>query len=275
MPPRPDDTSERAADSSAQAGLFDFREVANFPRDYLATYYCQPPTADERMVLAFLAEHFPKIPSRPCAIEIGCGPTVHHVLPLAPYVSAIHMADYLPENLDEVRRWRDRERGAHQWEEYTALTLALERRPTALADIENRERDVRRKMTRFVLCDLKSDIPLGTPRQYAAVCSFYCGENIGITRDEWFKVMQRLANLTQPGGFLFLSALRETTYYVVRSSDGRSQRLPSACLTERDFADVLPRLGFATDDLVIDSRRLTGQEGEGVNGVILVAARKA
>jgi hypothetical protein len=130
-------------------------------------------------------------------------------------------------------------------------------------------------MTRFLLCDLKSDLPLGTQSQYAAVCSFYCGENIGITRDEWFKVMQRLANLTQSGGFLFLSALRETTYYVVRSSDGSSQRLPSAYLTDGDFADVLPRLGFAIDNMVIESRRLTGQEDEGVNGIILVAARKA
>jgi NNMT/PNMT/TEMT family len=275
MPSRPDDAIAKAAESSAHAGLFDFREVANFPRDYLATYYCQPPTTDEQMVLAFLAEHFPKIESQPCAIEIGCGPTVHHVLPLAPYVSAIHMADYLPENLDEVRRWRDREPDAHQWEEYTALTLDLEGRPKGPADIERRERDVRRKMTRFLVCDLKSDVPLGTPRQYAAVCSFYCGENIGITRDEWLKVMQRLANLTQPGGFLFLSALRETTYYVVRSSDGSSQRLPSAYLTERNFAEVLPQLGFAIHDMVIDSRGLTGQEDEGVNGVILVAARKA
>jgi hypothetical protein len=93
----------------ADTGLFDFRSVANFPRDYLATYYCQPPTADEQMVLAFLAQHYPKLESQPCAIEIGCGPTVHHVLPLAPFVSEIHMADYLPGNLRQVRRWRDGE----------------------------------------------------------------------------------------------------------------------------------------------------------------------
>ena len=87
--------------------------------------------------------------------------------------------------------------------------------------------------------------------------------------------MRRLANLTSPGGYLFLSALRETDYYVVTSSDGSKQRLPSAFLTEQDFADALPQLGFAAADTVIDSKRLTGQETEGVNGVILVAALKA
>ena len=147
----------------ADTGLFDFRNVANFPRDYLATYYCQPPTIDERVVLGFLAQHYRKLTSQPCAIEIGCGPTVHHVLPLAPFVSEIHMADYLPENLDQVRRWRDGEPDAHRWQEYTALTLSLEGRPNGQADIERRELDTKRKMTRFMLCDLKSDTPLRIP----------------------------------------------------------------------------------------------------------------
>jgi hypothetical protein len=155
------------------------------------------------------------------------------------------MADYLPGNLRQVRRWRDGESNAHRWQEYTALTLSLERRPNGQADIERRELDTRRKLTRFLLCDLKNDTPLRTPRQYSAVCSFYCGENIGITKDEWFRVMRRLANLTRPGGYLFLSALRETDYYVVKSSDGASHRFPLAFLTEQDFATALPQLGFA------------------------------
>ena len=275
MPSRIDmPATARSAAHSAGAGLFDFRDVDNFARDYLATYYCQPPAPDEQVVLSFLAEHYRKIACQPCAIEIGCGPTVHHALPLAPYVSEIHMADYLPENLEEVKQWRDGHPDAHRWQEYTTLTLSLEGLPAGPADVEKRERDVRRKMTRFLVCDLKSDLPLGARHNYSAVCSFYCGENIGITPEEWFNVMRRLADLTRPGGYLFLSALRETTFYSVRSAGGSSRRLPSVYLTESDFARVLPQLGFDASDMVIDSRRLSGQENDGVNGVILVAARK-
>jgi hypothetical protein len=258
----------------ADTGVFDFVTVSNFARDYLSTYYCQPPTHDEQAVLSFLIRHYSRLESLPCAIEIGCGPTVHHVLPLVPYVSEIHMADYLPDNLEQVRLWRDNAPDAHCWDEYTSLTLVQEGVSASPADVRRREEDTRRKISRLIQCDLKRDLPLGAPRQYAAVGCFYCAENIGVTKDEWRRVMRRVAELTAPGGYLFMSALRETDFYVVKSADGTPNRLPSAFLTERDFREVLPALGFAPQHTVIESQRLTGQEQEGVNGVVLVAARK-
>ncbi len=258
-----------------QDAVFDFNGVPDFARDYLSTYYSQPPTNDERVVLSFLARHYPLIKSQPCAIEIGCGPTVHHVLSLAPFVSEIHMADYLPDNLDQVRRWRNGMPDAHHWHDYTAFALSREGRESTNAEIERREADARRKITRLLHCDLKRDQPLPTQQDYAVVTSFYCAENIGITHDEWFRVLRRLANLTASGGYLFLSALRETHFYVVESADGRRQRLPSAYLTEQHFRDALPALGFDIRRTVIESASLEGQEETGVNGVILVAASKA
>jgi nicotinamide N-methyltransferase len=226
-------------------------------------------------VLSFLARHYPAIKSQPCAIEIGCGPTVHHVLSLAPFVSEIHMADYLPDNLDQVRRWRNGMPDAHHWHDYTAFALSLEGRESTQAEIERRETDTRRKITRLLHCDLTSDQPLPAEQDYAVVTSFYCAENIGITHDEWFKALRRLASLTAPRGYLFLSALRETHFYVVESADGRRQRLPSAYLTEEHFRDALPALGFDMRRSAIESTSLKGQEEAGVKGVILVAALKA
>jgi hypothetical protein len=255
-------------------GVFDFVTVSNFARDYLSTYYCQPPTHDEQAVLSFLIRHYPKIESLPCAIEIGCGPTVHHVLPLAPYVSEIHMADYLADNLEQVRLWRDNAEDAHSWHEYTSLTLVQEGGPASPVDVRRREDDTRNKISRLIQCDLKRDSPLGSRHQYAAVGCFYCAENIGVTKDEWRRVMHRVAELTAPRGYLFMSALCETDFYVVKAADGTLNRLPSAFLTERDFRELLPAVGFDPQHTVIESQGLTGQEQEGVNGVILVAARK-
>jgi hypothetical protein len=279
MSARPNHLTEASRDAidgllTPQEAVFDFNVVSNFSDDYLSTYYSQPPTNDEQVVLSFLARHYPKIASQPCAIEIGCGPTVHHVLPLAPYVSEIHMADYLPDSLEQVRRWRDGVPDAHRWNHYTAFALSLEGRGSTIAEIERREADTRRKMTSLLHCDLKRDQPLPTTRQYSVVTSFYCAENIGITHDEWFNVMRRLANLTASGGYLFLSALRETHFYVIESADGRRQRLPSAYMTEQHFRDVLPKLGFDIRQTVLESMSLEGQEEAGVKGVILVAAAK-
>jgi hypothetical protein len=278
MPPQPRHLRNAAADEirvlTAANGIFDFNVVSNFSRNYLSTYYCQPVTIDEQAVLSFLVRQYPKITSQPCAIEVGCGPTVHHVLPLTPFVSEIHMADYLPDSLELVRLWRENTPDAHRWDHYTALTLSLEGRPNTNAEIERREAETRRKISRLLRCDLKSDAPLGTPQQYPVVGSFYCAENIGVTKDEWMRVMRRLAGLTASGGYLFLSALRNTHFYVVKSADGTPNRLPCASLTEQDFRELLPALGFDSRQTVIESRQLTGQENEGVNGVILVAALK-
>ncbi len=260
---------------TAERGIFDFNVVPNFARDYLSTYYCQAPTQDEQAVIAFLASHYRRIPATSWAIEIGCGPTVHHVLPLAPYVSEIHMADYLPENLEQVRLWRDRAPGAHEWQDYTALTLALEGREATPAAVARREAETRAKISRFRHCDLKMDSPLETSDVYPVVACFYCVENIGVTTAEWTRVMRRVAALTAPGGYLFLSALNQTEFYVVRSADGRLNRLPAAYLTEDDFRQILPTLGFDAGATIVESRSFTGQEREGVNGVVLVAARKA
>ena len=184
------------------------------------------------------------------------------------------MADYLPDNLEQVRRWRNGSPDAHRWNHYTALTLSLEGREATNAAIEQREADTRRKITRLLHCDLKQDQPLQNEQQYSVVTSFYCAENIGITHDEWQRVLSRLASLTAPGGYLFLSALRETHFYVVESANGDRRRLPSAYLTEQDFRDVLPQLGFDIRQTVLESASLEGQEEAGVNGVILVAALK-
>ena len=127
--------------------------------------------------------------------------------------------------------------------------------------IERREADTRRKITSLLHCDLKRDQPLHNEQQYSVVTSFYCAENIGITHDEWFRVLRRLANLTAPGGYLFLSALRETHFYVVESADGRRQRLPSAYLTEQHFRDVLPaaRIRHPSDGPGIRVTRRSGR----------------
>jgi hypothetical protein len=106
------------------------------------------------------------------------------------------------------------------------------------------------------------------------VASFYCAENIGITRREWRNVMRRLAGLTAAGGMLFLSALRETDFYVVRSGDGTLRRLPAACLTAADFEELLPELGFRPERTVIESVDIEGLACDGLRGVILVAAQK-
>ena len=95
------------------------------PQEYLADYYrlVEP---DERETIAFFADAMKEAPLDQAVLFLGTGPTLHHVFLAAPKASEIHLADYLPANLEEIERWRRRDPGAHDWREFVRYTLECE-----------------------------------------------------------------------------------------------------------------------------------------------------
>jgi hypothetical protein len=252
------------------SGLFDFRNTRSFTRHYMETFYRdKPATNDERAVLKFLVKHLAHQGRTAAVLEVGCGPTVHHILPLVPYASELHMADYLPENLEEVRRWVENAPDAYQWHQYTALVLEFERGEAPASAIEEREAQARAKVRRLLPCDLTTPHILIQPVTYDIVTAFYCTEEVGVDIAAWEGVMTNLCRTVAPGGMLYLSCLRNTDHYLVGDT-----RYPCARITEADLRRVLPALGFDMRHSVVEGKAVENQEDEGVFGVVLVAARK-
>jgi hypothetical protein len=90
-------------------------------------------------------------------LVFGTGPTLHQVFLAAPKASEIHLADYLPANLEEIERWRTRDPAAHDWRAFVRYTLECEglTAPTD-GDITRREELTRSKIT----CSPRSRPPL-------------------------------------------------------------------------------------------------------------------
>lgn len=88
------------------------------PGEYLKQYYSLPQLAEDDAHLMRTLTGWLHDTNRlyPTAIDIGCGPTIHNTFALAPYVEAIDLADYLPCNLAEARKWLDNEPAAHDWD---------------------------------------------------------------------------------------------------------------------------------------------------------------
>ena len=196
-------------------GLCEFRSGRSFARGYLQTYYEQEPTNDERVVLSFLVRHLPRIQGAASFLEVGCGPTLHHVLPVAPYVGELVLSDYLDENLEEVEAWRQNLPSAHSWSLFTKHILELEGKGVDIRDIAERESETRRKITGLVHCDLRRRPVIAGARQFPVVGAFYCTEEVGVTLSSWEEVMTNLADLVAPDGWLFLACLRGTESYLV------------------------------------------------------------
>ena len=268
-----DERKENVVSLRPSEGTFDFRDAPPFAVAYLNTYYRQPPTADETAVFRFLAQEFAERAPGGRFLELGCGPTVHHVFPFAPHVSEIHMADYLDENLAQVRLWKANSPSAHDWSQYAALALRHEGRADTPAAVSEREQLARARITRVLACDLKQETPRDLVEHYDGVGCFYCAEEIGISPLEWRRVLRRVAAHVRRGGTLYMAALAGMDSYSVRDASGALVEYPCARIAEDDVTSALSELGFPRAEMKVQSSDIEHPDC-GVTGTVVVAAVK-
>ena len=252
---------------------FDFRATHGFARAYLHTYYSGPPPLDEQVVSRFLVRQARRLRGG-AFVEIGCGPTIHHALPIVTHVDAIHLLDYLPENRHELELWRRAAPTAHAWEAFTKMSLTdagVEPTPAAVAA---REALLRARIARVGACNLLQPTPAADVGAFAAVGCFYCAEEVGISKAAWAEVMARVAAYVSPGGTLFVAALAGMDTYRVEDALGHATELPCANIAADDLRALLPELGFPLAAACIEQHDIPHPD-VGVTGTILVAATKA
>lgn len=257
-----------------KAGTVDFKETPPFALSYLSTYYNQPPTADETAVSKFLIEDFKIKKPSGTFLELGCGPTVHHIFPYAPYVSEIHMADYLDDNLEQVKIWKEGGPKAHDWRPYIGLTLRHEGKEITPESVNERQALSRKKLTKIFTCDLKGPTPPEYRGKYDCVGCFYCTEEIGISFEEWQKVVQRAADYIKPGGTLYMASLAEMNYYAVTNSEGVTADYPCAFINEEVIIKGLTGIGFSKNNIRMKMSEIDHPDC-GVTGTLAVAADKS
>ncbi len=243
------------------------------PRRYLEQYYSSETTGDDVANARFVVAQLRKLSAPPReALEVGCGPTLHHAFSLAPFVERITLADYLPSNLEEARRWVDQDPRAFDWDLCMTGTLAAELdidQSVASTLLPERQRLLRARVRDYTAVDMLRDPPLSEPRTFDLVASYYCLEALGLDRDGWRDCMRRLAELVAPGGALLLGAMRDATIYRVFEHE-----YPVTRVNERDFAALLPELGFEDSSIRVEVAAVPEFADEGFDSVCCVFAVK-
>lgn len=252
---------------------FDYKVIDCFSERYLKTYY-QQIDPDELEIAKFLVREYKKIRGKPSMLELGCGPTIHHVLPAVPYVSRIEMADYLPSNISHIQSWITGENDSHNWHHFSKVILKLEKKDASMESVKRRENDLRKLIKALGLCDVLRKQPLEVHKQFSVVGFFYCAEEVAIHKKEWRRVMLRVSKLVKEGGYLFMAALRGTHYYTIIHDDGFHENLPTAYILEDDIIKVLNEANFDMKKTVIEVAYTPMQKSHGVRGVILVSGKK-
>jgi len=264
----------KAVKIAPKDGTLDFKDTPAFAVSYLKTYYHQPPTADETAVSKFLIEEFKTRPPQGRFLELGCGPTIHHIFPFARFVDEIHMADYLDDNLEQVRLWKEQAPGAHDWGTYAGLNLRFLDGKEDPNEINLLQKISRSKIASVFTCDLKQSTPDKYKGKFDAVGCFYCAEEIGITNAEWRKVIARVVDYIAPGGTLYMAALASMNHYQVVQPSGITLDYPCAYITEEVVNSALKDLGFSNDNIRLKTNEIDHPDC-GLTGTLILAADKS
>lgn len=244
------------------------------PKDYLSEFYLAPTVVpDEIEAVNFQVDFLRKQlgDKNPVVLEFGSGPTAHRAITAAPYVSEIHVVDYMDNNLAELKKWVDKHPESHNWAHYTRYILQCEgiKNPSEQQILE-RENVTRKKITRFLQADAGQKDPLGKEYRnfYAHVYSGFCADSATGDKNTWKKYVRNIASLVAPGGTIFMGALRKARYY----RTGKNY-FPSANVDEHDLRQVL-EIDFLPESITIEVRELPELEPEGYKGILLAYATK-
>lgn len=216
------------------------------PDIYVRQYYEYLGT-ENLAILRFLTQEFQRWAPGGRMLDFGCGPTIYQFIAAAARVQEIHVADFLPRNLQAIQDWVAAKPGVFDWREYTSAVLAQEGlTPVDAHAIEAREAQIRKKLTRYLHCDLTADEPVAGVADgfYDILMSNYCLEQIAPHHD-FEDRLARVFALLRPGGRLILQFTCGMLSYPVGDDDFAT--LP---LDENDFLRILPRLGFAPASMV-------------------------
>jgi len=242
-------------------------------KDYYATYYSEVVLPDEQVVLAYQLEALKRIEHKfGRGLEYGCGPTLHRAIAASRYTFRLDMADWLTDNLTQVRQWLDSDAGNKDWNRFTHYILACEGREQIDARrIERREEHTRKVIRNLYVSDARWRHPLGVDRQsfYDLLVSGFCLDAVSSDRRVWQRCMRNVLSMLHAGGLLILHSLHRCKAYKVGN-----RMFPGANVSEDDLVGSLLDNGFSRDSIDVQVIPCPDNAVYGYAGILVASARK-
>lgn len=148
-------------------------------------------------------------------LEVGCGPTMYTAMSASLAFNDIVMADLVPANIREVRKWVDAEPDAKDWSLFAERQAELEGHvedvekgaSTIIARTRNAIRDV-------TLCNICEPGVLNDRREYFdVVVACLCLDSSSVDEAAHQRATANLAALLNPGGLLIACGLTGNSSY--------------------------------------------------------------
>jgi hypothetical protein len=239
-------------------------------QDYFRTYYSEVVLPDEQVVLAYQVETLKRIEHKfGRALEYGCGPTLHRAIAAARYTFRIDMADWLPDNLVQVRAWLNC--ANDDWNRFTDYILRCEGESPDVRRIERREEQTRKVIRNLHVSDARWTHPLGPDRRafYDLLISGFCLDAVSSEKEVWRRCMRNVLSMLHEGGLLILHSLYRCKAYRVGE-----RMFPGADVSEDDLVESLAANGFARSGIDVHVVPCPENEPYGYAGILVAAGRK-
>lgn len=239
-------------------------------REYLEMWYTHP-TPEITATLDFLRKAYLQVSPNARVLDVCCGPTIYQYMAAAPRVAEIHGADFLEQNLDEIRRWRNSAPDGHTWDYILAEALRLEGlNPPTQADIDGRAAAIRQKLTHLAWCDVRQPHIFGEPtgRVYDVVSNCYGTDVVASTVEEWDAYLGNCCAVLKPGGLLIMTLIKEAQWWP--SGD---LIMPAVALNETHVVEALTKLGFIPGSIETFTETVDDASEVGYSDIIFVTAR--
>ncbi|XP_013395070.1 indolethylamine N-methyltransferase-like, partial [Lingula anatina] len=200
-------------------------------------------------------------------LDLGSGPTIKHHVILSKYFNELAFSDFTEKNREALRKWRDGEAGAFDWDSTFRC----------VADLEGEEENwmalkesFRNKMSTIYPCDLRNPNPLHPvlSKPFDCVTSTFCLEAACSDDVTFDRVIRNVTSLLKDGGHLIIvNSLRQSAYIV------GDVHFSSRSLEKEEYIQSLKSAGL--DEISwYEGEESAGDHLSNSSGIYVIVAKK-
>ncbi|KHN83563.1 putative methyltransferase B0303.2 [Toxocara canis] len=180
---------------------------------YLRDFYTAVDDPAMQLVLTFLPNIATRIGEVENLLDFGAGPTIHVSVAFRNTAKNIYLADYLPQNREELMKWRQN-RSQFDWS-CTIRKMAIIEGLNS-TEVPQMEICARSKVRGVFHCDCLKRPSVNAPssllNRFDVVTTIFCIEYCCNTIDEYKTAIANVVEQVKPGGFFMMGAVLQETW---------------------------------------------------------------
>ncbi|CAI5450233.1 unnamed protein product [Caenorhabditis angaria] len=207
---------------------------------YLEDFYNNVEDPAMQMVLTFLPNIVARVGKIQKILDFGAGPTIHVAACYRETAEEIYLADYLPQNRQELEKWLA---GNSNFDWSHPINMILTREGRTLDKKEQVLTETRGKIRGVFHCDCfqnpSTECSQELQGQFDVVVTIFCVEYCSNTLDEYYKAIKNIAQNVKSGGYLVYGGILEENWC---SFGGR--KFTCLYITKEIMLDALAKAGL-------------------------------